>query len=422
MIHKIHRGADLPSVKAGKPYKVYTLDYSNVRFPAGVNNCEVCHDPNSGAAQADAWLKPSREACGSCHDKVNFATGEGHLNLPQLSDNQCASCHIPKGELEFDASIRGAHLDARFSRDLPGVVFAITNVEDTAPGSKPKVTFTLKDNAGAPLEASKMDYLTLVLAGPTSDYKGMVTEDARKAAGSGGTYTHTFQASIPADAKGSFAVSIEGYRYIKLLPGTKKERTVRNVGENQIAYFSVDGSKAEPRRTVVKIENCNACHLKLEMHAGIRTKIEHCVLCHNPNQTDGARRTANQMPAETVTFKTMIHRIHTGEDLKTEYTLYGYGGIAKDEREKLYPGDRRNCGKCHVNGSEQLPLPEGLLDVVNPRGKVNPMGPVAAACMGCHTSTALASHVNAMTTPLGESCEVCHGKNAEFSVNRAHAR
>jgi OmcA/MtrC family decaheme c-type cytochrome len=107
------------------------------------------------------------------------------------------------------------------------------------------------------------------------------------------------------------------------------------------------------------------------------------------------------MPEETVTFKTMIHRIHTREDLKTEYTIYGYGGIAKDETEKLYPGDRRNCGKCHVNSSEQLPLPEGLLDVVNPRGKVNPTGPVAAACMGCHTGAALASHVIAMTTRLG---------------------
>lgn len=428
MIHRIHRGADLPSVKAGKPYQIIgnaqrVFDFSEVEFPAGVRNCEVCHDPKSGAAQADAWLKPNRAACGSCHDDVNFATGENHVDLPQISDNQCANCHTPEGELEFDASIRGAHLDPRFSRELPGTVFQILKVENAAPGKRPTVTYSVKDNKGAAINPTTMARLALVLAGPTTDYAGMITEDARQATAIGGDqYSYTFQAAIPEGARGSFSVGAEGYRDIKLAAGTKKERSVRDAGMNKVMYFSVDGSKVEPRRQVVDISKCNSCHLKLEMHGGNRNRVEHCVQCHNPNQTDAARRPADKMPAEVVTFKTMIHRIHTGEDLEIEYTIYGFGGTPFDMTKKIFPGDRRNCVKCHVNGSEQLPLKENLLNVVNPRGLVNPMGPAAAACMGCHTGAPLASHVTAMTTRLGESCSVCHGPNAEFSVNRMHAR
>ncbi len=424
MIHKIHRGADLPTVRAGKPLTLAgpTHNFSDVEFPAGVRNCEVCHDPNSGAAQANAWLKPNRAACGACHDDVNFDTGEGHVNLPQPTDNMCSTCHIPQGENEFDASIRGAHLDWRFSRDLPGTVFDILAVDNTAAGQRPTVTFTVKDKAGSPIVPSSMARLALVLAGPTTDYAGMIVDDAGKAEGSDGKYYWTFSSPIPADAKGTFSVGIEGYRNIKLLPGTKKEQTVRDAGMNKVKYFSVDGSAAVPRRTVVQIEKCNACHLKLEMHGSNRNRIEHCVQCHNPNQTDVDRRPQSAGPPQTVAFKTMIHRIHTGEDSKAEFTVYGYGGSANDFTKVVFPGDRRNCAKCHVNNSEQLPLPDGLLAVTNPRGALNPMGPIAAACMGCHTSTAVASHAASMTNSLGESCAVCHGRSAEFSVNRVHAR
>ena len=45
----------------------------------------------------------------------------------------------------------------------------------------------------------------------------------------------------------------------------------------------------------------------------------------------------------------MIHRIHTGEELTQDYTIYGYGGTPYNFNEVLYPGDRRNCaGLPHV--------------------------------------------------------------------------
>jgi OmcA/MtrC family decaheme c-type cytochrome len=215
---------------------------------------------------------------------------------------------------------------------------------------------------------------------------------------------------------------MEGYRNIVLLPGTKKQIAVRDAGVNKVINFSVDQSKAEARRTVVTLAKCNSCHLSLDLHGSNRNQIEMCVLCHNPNENDRVRRPASAGAPQTVDFRTMVHHIHTGEENKREYTVFGFGGTPFDFTEVRYPGDRRNCAACHVNGSEQLPLRENLLDVKDPRGLITTVGPATAACLSCHTTRAAASHALANTTALGESCAACHGVNAEFSVSRVHAR
>src|SRR5581483_2924349 len=120
MAHKIHMGSSLPSVVGTKttPGVPYTItgymnsvnDFSHVVDPADVRRCEVCHSQTTGAAQATAFQKaPTRAACGSCHDDVNFATGKNHAAGFQADDTQCATCHIAQGETPFDASIMGAH-------------------------------------------------------------------------------------------------------------------------------------------------------------------------------------------------------------------------------------------------------------------------------------------------------------------------
>jgi OmcA/MtrC family decaheme c-type cytochrome len=421
-------GSSLPSVQAGTPYKIIgnsqsVHDYSGVNYPSDARNCQSCHGQDS-AKQSTAWLKPNRAACGACHDDVNFATGENHVDLPQLSDNQCSNCHNPEGELEFDASIKGAHMIPRFSTMLPGVVFDITRVSDGVAGKAPTVTFTIKDKAGKPVPASSLSTLRLYYGGPTSDYSGFVQEDAlRSTCAADGTCTYTFTRPLPSDAKGTYAVYIEGYKMVTLLPGTKKEiANQRDAGINKMSYFSVDGSKVEPRRQVVDIAKCNACHSNLAFHGDQRNTTEGCVFCHNPNQTDTARRPAAQNPAATVDFRTMIHKLHTGVEMEGEYTVYGFGGVATDFSKFGYPGDRCDCNACHVNNSQQLPLNSNQLSVKNPRGLLDPTPPETAACIGCHTTNYAASHALANTNKLGESCATCHGPNAEFSVDRVHAR
>ncbi len=223
-------------------------------MPSEINNCQKCHE--STAAQKDNWLlNPSRRTCGSCHDMVNFATGEGHVGLPQLSDNQCKNCHIPEGELDFDASIKGAHRDPTESSLIKGIVGEIVSVENTKPGERPVVSFSVKDRVGTPLEAAKLNRVTFTMGGPTTEYGeglptkgGYVSENALNAPLSGGLYRYTFNTPIPAGAKGTFSITLEARRQEIVLEGTQKQRTIQTGAPNVTKYFSVDGSAVVPRR------------------------------------------------------------------------------------------------------------------------------------------------------------------------------
>jgi OmcA/MtrC family decaheme c-type cytochrome len=422
MVMKIHAASVLkgPYVIIGNRQSVN--DFSDVTFPQEINNCQTCHDGT--ASQSMNWLtKPTRASCGSCHDDVNFATGQNHVNLPQPTDNLCANCHIPEGELEFDASIKGAHTIPRFSRDLPGVKFEIMEVKSTGPGQKPVVTLKITDKSGFPIETSQMSSLSLVIAGPNTDYATFWSENVLTTPSNNGIVNYTFTRGIPADAKGSFSVAVQGYRNITLQPGNTTEiANVRDAGFNQVVAFAVTDTAPVARRRVVAQENCNSCHGSLALHGGSRQNVQFCVMCHNANWDDKARRPADKLPAESIHMKTMIHKIHTGEELENDLTIYGFGNTPHTYNEVLYPGDRRNCEKCHIADTQQLPLPKGVLPSVAQRDYINPMQPVTAACLACHTSQEAASHALLNTSTLGESCRVCHGPTSEFSVDRAHAR
>jgi len=425
MIHKIHDGSSLPSVQAGTPYQFITShgnsDFSSVVFPADTRNCTFCHEQNTGAAQATAYLMPTLAACNSCHDNVHFDTGENHAGLVQTSSEHCAECHLPQGDAEFDLSVTGAHTIPTFSSELPGTTFNLISVTGAA-GQPPTVVFRITDKDGNPILPSQMNSLSLIFAGPTTDYPTSYRESAVSATVAGdGTATYKFKTVIPAGSKGSFGMGIEGYRNITIAAGTDKQQAVRDAGINKVAYFSVDGSTVQPRRTVVTIENCNKCHSFLSVHGGNRNQIEQCVLCHNPNATDAPVRPASELPAQGIDLVTMIHRIHTGENLGFDYIIYGNGSSLNNFSDVRFPGDRRNCTACHVNSSQQLPVSAGHLDVVDPRGYLNPEGPETAACTSCHTAIFAASHALANTTRLGESCAACHGTNSDFSVDKVHA-
>lgn len=461
MIHKIHDGKNLPSVLAGGKYQIIGFnqsvsDWSTVGFPGDVRECETCHEQTTGAAQAKAYFTPSRAACGSCHDDVDFASGKNHVDLPQVTDTQCTTCHVPQGELEFDASIKGAHTVPTKTSAAAGLVFTLVKVDDGVAGKKPTVTFTMKDYAGNPIPLASMvafpSRVALVISGPTEpDYgytnwgpdviTGGYVSEAPTSGGScdaTGTCTYTFNHAIPADAHGTFSIGIEGRRGVTILPGTKKEQTTEVGAINQVMHFSVDGSPITPRRQVVATSKCNQCHTFLSLHGENRNQVEMCVLCHNPSETDKPTKAQAKdpndktTPLQSVDFPYLIHRIHTGEKLKEQgasYTIVGFGGSHNDFTEVRFPafspngqaGDRRNCSLCHVNGSEQN-LPVGRLAVTNPQAPINPMGSVTTACTGCHAEAATASHALANTTTLGESCEVCHSSGAEFSVSKVHAR
>lgn len=125
MIHKIHAGGELDSIPGPDGilwddpsttkdesadngfYGIYgyqdqLAQWWDLGFPAIIRNCTKCH--NGNGADVNNWkTNPSRAACGSCHDLVNFATGANHgnstlSNIVVTDDNQCAqNCHRPDG-------------------------------------------------------------------------------------------------------------------------------------------------------------------------------------------------------------------------------------------------------------------------------------------------------------------------------------
>ncbi len=433
MVHKIHMGALLPSVQAGKPYQIVgngnqIHDYSKVLLPSEPNNCSKCHDTPATQASTNLTM-PSRTACGACHDNVNFATGENHANgLPQFNDNSCSQCHIPQGEMDFDASIKGAHVDPQESTLIGGVVAKIVSVENANAGEKPTVHFTVKDRAGAALEPSKLNRIAFLLAGPTTDYGdgfptkgGYVSESAANATAEPAGWRYTFTQAIPAGSKGSFSIAVEARRQETVLAGTVKERVIQSGSPNDILHFSVDGSAVVPRRKVVDLQKCNDCHRSLAVHGENRNSTEYCVMCHNPRENDSARRPADAGPAEAIDFGLMIHRIHAGERQSRDFTIFGFGSAANNFNHVVFPGALDNCSNCHLPGTYNVPVP-ARLDKADPRGLIPLVKPAAAACGGCHTSTDAASHALVNTTTLGESCSVCHGPNAALSVDRVHAK
>lgn len=427
LIHKIHMGKNLPSVIAGKPYRIWHRgawsDFSDVGFPSGVDELKTCTVCHKDAAQAANYLSvPTRAACGACHDNVNFATGANHVNLPQVSDKECTNCHKPQGEIEYDASIKGAHMVATRSQQLAGMTFGISKVDNAKPGAKITVTFTVNDRNGNAMDISKLDFLNLVLTGPTSDYNGYISEDARKATPVGREYAYTFTATLPAAAAGSYAVGIEGYKNTTINPNTVNSAVVRDAGFNKVFYFAIGGAKVTPRRQIVSQALCGTCHDKLMLHGGIRQSVEYCVVCHNPTVTDSGMRKTGDIP-ESINFKTMIHKIHRGSALTADFTVMGHGNSVNNYNEVGYVGDLRSCEKCHLPGTYDLPLPDGLINQTTPRDYLTVQGPATAACLSCHTTKAAASHALTMTSPtLGEACDACHGPNAEASVVKSHAR
>ena len=169
------------------------------------------------------------------------------------------------------------------------------------------------------------------------------------------------------------------------------------------------------------MDNCNRCHDMLALHGGQRLNVQECIICHRPNNDDG--RAARRGDAAGVDPDgSMIHRIHTGAELETDFTIYGFRSSVNNYNHVGYPGDRRNCESCHESGSYGVPLPEGTKEVPTERDWYYPQRPAAAACLGCHSSVDAAAHAYVMTAPFGESCAACHGDDRDFSVERVHAR
>ncbi len=334
----------------------------------------------------------------------------------------------------------GAHVAPTASSLLSGLTVKITKVSGGTAGSAPTITFTMLNNAGAAVSLSALGSISATMSGPTTNYgstnfgstvstPGYVTESmAGATCSSAGTCMYTFTHAIPATATGTFAIGIEARRsetVPELINGATVQTAIQYGTPNPVTYFSVDGSTAADRRTVVALSNCNRCHVNLQLHGGLRNNTEYCVMCHNPNNTDASTRASATNPADKaappqgINFNLLVHRIHDGVNMQAAGRTYAPSSDPRrlaasvDFSSTLFPAmgptgaatDTENCSLCHVNSTEQNNLTlTGLLPVTDPQGPINPVQPFTSACTGCHVDLPSASHALSNTTVLGEAC------------------
>jgi OmcA/MtrC family decaheme c-type cytochrome len=294
-----------------------------------------------------------------------------------------------------------------------------------------RVTFRITDNDGVSIAPADMDYLAVTVARPTADFVARTTETifrvpsdtppAVEEAGDG-AFTYVTQFTVPGDEVGqSYALGLEGY-VMENIDGL--EEPVRIAGFNPVIYFTPGEDTPAPRRQVVDLERCNACHNQLALHGTIRQNTEYCVLCHNPLATDEEQRPQEAEGSPTsINFRVLIHRLHRGAEAAQPLQVYGFGNSLHDYGHVEFPGNLADCQTCHVEGTYGLPLPDGVqATVVTQDGQVvsNTL-PARSVCTSCHDAEAVSGHAQLQTTQEGiETCLVCHGQGREFDVLQVH--
>ncbi len=460
MVHKIHAGHQLPSVQAGGSYEIIGFqqsihDYSEVRFPQDIRNCQSCH---AGMQGNWAYEQPGLQACGSCHDDVWFGEPpapeglQAHAGGPQADSSNCSVCHPAMGGLE---GVYENHLTPLTDPDRPRIGLGLVSIADTGPGQQPVITFEVSLN-DQPLDilAEPLSTLRATFAGPNTDFarywqatiQGNGATGTLAATDTPGRFTYTVapEAAIPADATGSFTVGLEGYL-------TRGE--TRHAALNPTLAFAVDG-ELMPRRQIVATDLCNSCHLDLQAHGGQRKDAQYCTLCHNPNNANDertARVEGADVFVETVDLRSMIHRIHAGEFLSQKHIYGGFPGPSTDNPQGTpldfsrvrFPRRLSDCTACHRQDSWNIPTQAGLLPSLSERRTCTEdpgddgdqlcdldqwvvelavfTPPIQSACLGCHDSPAAIAHAQVMTSDSGaESCQVCHGPGEAEDVSVVH--
>jgi OmcA/MtrC family decaheme c-type cytochrome len=390
-------------------------------------------------------------------------------------------CH-QAGRYTDSKDISIAHnFPARLAAANAKFKYNIISATPTTPGSKPVVTFSITDptNGDAPYDiktakaftSGANSTLTVKLAWNTADFNNNgsgqtfgqpISINALSAAAvpgsTAGTYTVTSTVAIPASQTGTLRIMIEGHPAGDVTTaGTFTDRlAVKSVFKD----FAMTGA-ATARRTVVDIAKCDVCHDVLSLHGNNRTdEPQVCVMCHNPDATDAARRPTSAgvltggtdgKLEESIDFKRMIHGIHAGQSGKGGFrtkglVVYGFGGTVNDFSNVAFPGKLSNCETCHTPGSYQLtgtwatPTASGILgstissgaSATDPADNLR-ITPTAAVCSSCHDSDTAKTHMQdafnagkfsatqaAITAGTAEACTFCHGSGRALDVKTVH--
>lgn len=358
--------------------------------------------------------------------------------------------------------------------DLPGVVWTITKLEggtgtngNFKPGDIISVTFTLTEKDGDPIRLEDMARASILVSGPTSNFQRVIAQKTdmrtRSVRNADGSYTYSFENPLPTNflaplndtatfgeadgelsgkplADGTYAVGIEGYRTFAV-DGV----TVRDA-DNAMGYFLLGNATTVEPREVVKGENCNSCHQKLEAHGGGRNDVAYCMTCHTAGAEDRNTATvANGTPDITIDFGVMIHRLHNAAHLpsvlgvgtnadgtrnyvaaKKPYEIIGYGDRVIDFSHFAVPlmpsgyvsylWDKTGTTYSGAAGNGPLPRDMGYSTLqANQRYLEDQIRTGLSDCTACHGDpdgagplTAPAQGNKYTTTATRKTCGSCH--------------
>jgi OmcA/MtrC family decaheme c-type cytochrome len=461
---------DLGGGAAYFPYMIHQIHAgkgewgSGIEFPQAVSNCQTCHvDGDSGPAQAGNWeTVPNVAACGSCHDNVNFATGENHA-AGVATDDQCIECHgtnaaIDNGRLRVARVHENKQL--KFSSQFKLEIVSVDGVlQDGSPGavagkvspgehakvsirvSNPETgaVYDILDPAGpfAGLPGATSTRLQAKVNWSNQDYSnyqsgaldrnghlepGYATTIDFLAGGvtdnGDGTFSKRADAPVPATK-----ITGSGTVFLVARPALQVDADALT-GDPVNAYVYVDAAgtpfaitdqAAAKRRSVINFDNCNDCHKKVgnSAHGGTYAANNDagfvCLSCHGPDRScPEFDAVGNPIPAPGVLdMKYMIHAIHAGNYNSCDHDLTGV---------TPYPGKLNNCEGCHDKGTYYPVDSTSVLgstilngaDIANPELDAN-ISPNKAACSGCHADDAIKSHMWFYGASLNEIGETAGG-------------
>ncbi len=483
MIHKIHAGETLPSVEAGGFYGIFGFgntftDLGEVVYPQDKRNCSTCHqESDTDTPQASNYrLTVNTESCGSCHDNVNFATGENHGGVAATADS-CSACHGPtsdvqNGELRAGNAHRIPENEAaqRFLFEVvkveaiqldgsPGATAcaASTKACKVLPGEFPLVTVKVSDPVtGTAYRITDAPFTNVIACTPvppattcnatTARLRGRVAYTTLNFTnpGSGSTPAQPIQVDFlstaaaptgaPALAGGPARLNADG-SYSKAGAKALPAGLIGGSGEAFLEGRTIVdvSSTATPEYAEIGVTSSAGVVFPITDTTPVARRpivdVQRCNDCHQKLSFHGDNRNNNTELCATChnpelaagatlaagrpfDFKLLVHGIHAA--------TYNFGGL--DFSNVRYPGRINNCEGCHKPDTYYPVDPTRVFATSITRG-ANAASPVddiaftpnAAICSSCHISSQAKIHIELNGGSFNAT------KNADGTSNEAAA-
>jgi len=427
MIHQTHMGDAL--VKTGYNLNAHCNDpngpfynpakatansaqcFNRVGLPQDQRNCTVCHDGSATAvnktANGDNWKNlPSRLACGSCHDGIDFTlaqgavgsitladrdidaatpapigtTHSGHGGGIQNDDNSCASggCHTPADiTIAHQAPYATPHnlTPQAGVATFAYVLQSVTVNSNMNPQFKFNINMTL-NSVTTPVTALPIPSVTdgantyTFTGGPSFYVAYAVPQDGIatpadfnvSASATLANILSGAQGTLTSDGNGNFTAIVKG---TAAAPVTVPAAASSMVTGAIIGHFTQNGLPNYPspglnivtplalktatnytaRRAIVRVDKCNSCHDQLGTSPNF----------HGGDRNDpqacnichNGNRTSSGWSADSSTY---IHGIHGASKRSVPFTWHA---TAVDDNFSmlLYPGLLKDCNQCHLPDS-----------------------------------------------------------------------